>query len=123
LVVINDHHKKPSALTIVVLPEGPTFHFSISNFVPRKIISGHGNPTDHTPELNLHGFSTPLGKTCSALFQSMFPAAPEYQGRQVVTLHNQRDFIFFRRHRYVFRESKGKEKAVGYGLDSEDKNK
>jgi ribosome production factor 1 len=26
---------------------------------------------------------------------------PEFQGRQVVTLHNQRDFLFFRRHRYV----------------------
>ncbi|RPA73857.1 Brix-domain-containing protein [Ascobolus immersus RN42] len=123
LVVINDHHKKPQALTIVVLPEGPTFHFSVSNFVPRKKISNHGNPTDHMPELNLHGFSTPLGKTVSSMFSSMFPQAPEYQGRQVVTLHNQRDFIFFRRHRYVFRESKGKEKAVGYGLDTEDKNK
>ena len=28
---------------------------------------------------------------------------PEFQGRQVVTLHNQRDFLFFRRHRYAFR--------------------
>lgn len=27
---------------------------------------------------------------------------PEFQGRQVVTLHNQRDFLFFRRHRYAF---------------------
>jgi ribosome production factor 1 len=26
---------------------------------------------------------------------------PEFQGRQVVTLHNQRDFLFFRRHRYA----------------------
>lgn len=26
---------------------------------------------------------------------------PEFQGRQVVTLHNQRDFLFFRRHRFV----------------------
>ena len=26
---------------------------------------------------------------------------PEFQGRQVVTLHNQRDFLFFRRHRSV----------------------
>lgn len=26
---------------------------------------------------------------------------PEFEGRQVVTLHNQRDFLFFRRHRWV----------------------
>ncbi|KAJ2285595.1 Ribosome production factor 1, partial [Coemansia sp. RSA 2706] len=31
---------------------------------------------------------------------------PEFQGRQVATFHNQRDFIFFRRHRYVFKNSK-----------------
>jgi len=34
----------------------------------------------------------------------MLPKQPEFEGRQVVTLHNQRDFIFFRRHRYVFRD-------------------
>lgn len=47
----------------------------------------------------------------------MFPPAPELGGRQVVTLHNQRDYIFFRRHRYIFRERRSGEKAVGYGLD------
>jgi len=33
----------------------------------------------------------------------MFPPMPQFQGRQVVTLHNQRDFLFFRRHRLVSR--------------------
>ncbi|PQE16707.1 hypothetical protein CJF30_00003407 [Rutstroemia sp. NJR-2017a BBW] len=37
---------------------------------------------------------------------------PELQGRQVVTLHNQRDYIFVRRHRYVFREKRETEKSV-----------
>ena len=27
---------------------------------------------------------------------------PNFHGRRVVTLHNQRDFIFFRQHRYIF---------------------
>ncbi|KAJ3381896.1 Ribosome production factor 1 [Entophlyctis sp. JEL0112] len=31
---------------------------------------------------------------------------PEFQGRQVATFHNQRDFIFFRRHRYIFKDGK-----------------
>lgn len=35
------------------------------------------------------------------MFQQLFPPLPEFEGRQVVTLHNQRDFLFFRRHRYV----------------------
>lgn len=47
----------------------------------------------------------------------MFPRCPELTGRQVVTLHNQRDYIFFRRHRYVFRDKRESEKPVGYGLE------
>jgi len=42
----------------------------------------------------------------------MFPPQPELAGRQVVTLHNQRDYIFLRRHRYVFREKRPTEKSV-----------
>lgn len=35
------------------------------------------------------------------LIQSLFPQDPNFRGRRVVTFHNQRDFIFFRHHRYV----------------------
>lgn len=34
------------------------------------------------------------------MIQSLFPQDPEFKGRRVVTFHNQRDFIFFRHHRY-----------------------
>jgi ribosome production factor 1 len=34
------------------------------------------------------------------MFQTLFPPLPDFEGRQVVTLHNQRDFLFFRRHRW-----------------------
>lgn len=39
---------------------------------------------------------------------------PEFNGRQVVTFHNQRDYIFVRFHRYIFAEGKaqGKEKKT-----------
>jgi len=117
LIVVNEDRKIINALTIVVLPAGPTFHFSLTNYLPPKRISGHGKPTGHVPELILNNFLTPLGKVTSSLFQSMFPRQPEIRGRQVVTLHNQRDYIFFRRHRYVFRERRETEKPVGYGLE------
>ena len=107
-----NHRKKPGGMTIVHLPEGPTFHFSISNWYSGKQIPGHGRPTDHIPELMLNNFTTPLGLLTAHLFRSLFPAAPELQGRQVLTLHNQRDYIFLRRHRYVFRQKRQTEKSV-----------
>lgn len=112
VVVLNEERKKPKGLDIVHLPSGPTFHFTISNWVEGAKIPGHGNPTNHYPELILNGFRTPLGLLAAHLFKSLLPQRPEVQGRQVVTLHNQRDYIFFRRHRYVFRDKRGGEKSI-----------
>lgn len=103
LVVINEDKKKVSGLTFMNLPEGPTFYFSVTSMIEGKHIKGHGRATSHIPELVLNNFNSRMGKTVGRLFQSIFPHQPEIEGRNVVTLHNQRDYIFFRRHRYVFR--------------------
>lgn len=57
----------------------------ISNWVEGKRLPGHGNATDHIPELVLNGFRTPLGLLVAHLFRTLFPPIPELQGRQVVT--------------------------------------
>ncbi|KAI0761923.1 Brix-domain-containing protein [Irpex lacteus] len=105
LVVVNEDMKKPNAMTVVYLPYGPTAYFKLTSIEPIKKISGHARPTAHFPELVLNGFVTRLGHTVGRMFQTLFPPMPEFQGRQVVTLHNQRDFLFFRRHRYAFRSA------------------
>lgn len=112
VVLLKEDSKKPVGLTIVHLPSGPTCHFSIANWVEGKKLPGHGNPTNHYPELILNNFRTPLGLLTARLFLTLFPPQPELQGRQVVTLHNQRDYIFVRRHRYVFRDKRETEKSV-----------
>ena len=112
LLVLNEDQKKPSGLTMVHLPQGPTFHFTISNWIEGKRLPGHGRATEHWPELILNNFRTPLGLLTAHLFRTLFPPQPEFEGRQVVTLHNQRDYIFVRRHRYVFREKRETEKPV-----------
>ncbi|PHH89685.1 hypothetical protein CDD83_5491 [Cordyceps sp. RAO-2017] len=112
VVLVKEDLKTPSGLSVVHLPCGPTFHFSISNWIEGKKLPGHGNPTNHYPELLLNNFKTPLGLLTAKLFQTMFPSKPEFQGRQVVTLHNQRDYIFVRRHRYVFRDKRATEKSI-----------
>ncbi|KAI1105893.1 Brix-domain-containing protein [Jackrogersella minutella] len=112
VMILREDQKRPIGLDIIHLPTGPTFHFSISNWVEGKKLPGHGNPTNHYPELLLNNFKTPLGVLTARLFQSLWPKTPELQGRQVVTLHNQRDYIFLRRHRYVFRDKRATEKSV-----------
>ncbi|KAG9239367.1 anticodon-binding protein [Amylocarpus encephaloides] len=112
VILLKEDQKKPTGLTIVHLPSGPTCHFSIANWVEGKKLPGHGNPTNHYPELILNNFRTPLGLLTARLFLTLFPPQPELQGRQVVTLHNQRDYIFLRKHRYVFRDKRETEKSV-----------
>ncbi|KNG47211.1 rna processing factor 1 [Stemphylium lycopersici] len=107
-----EHEKKPDGLDIVTLPEGPHFHFSVSNWVDGKKLPRHANDTGHYPELILNQFKTPLGILTAHLFKNLFPAQPELEGRQVLTLHNQRDYIFVRRHRYVFRDKRESEKPI-----------
>ncbi|KAG2011646.1 hypothetical protein CC2G_011739 [Coprinopsis cinerea AmutBmut pab1-1] len=103
LLVVNEDMKKPNAITLVHLPDGPTAYFKLTSVELTKQIYGHARATPHHPELVLNGFVTRLGHAVGRMFQTAFPPLPEFQGRQVVTLHNQRDFIFFRRHRYAFR--------------------
>ncbi|GAV51735.1 hypothetical protein ZYGR_0AF02060 [Zygosaccharomyces rouxii] len=106
IIIINEDKKKVTGLSFIHLPEGPSFYFKVSSYVDVKKIVGHGRPTSHIPELILNNFNTRLGKTVGTLFQSIFPKNPDFEGRQVITLHNQRDYIFFRRHRYVFENEK-----------------
>ncbi|XP_057958123.1 uncharacterized protein LOC131150996 [Malania oleifera] len=108
LIVVHTNRREPDALLIISLPDGPTAHFKLSGLFLRKDIKGHGNPTNHKPELALIDFRTSLGHRIGRMIQSLFPRDPNFRGRRVVTFRNQRDFIFFRHHRYIFecKESK-----------------
>eukprot|EP00965_Chrysotila_dentata_P024726 820047-Pleurochrysis_carterae.AAC.1 len=93
---------------LVKLPGGPTARFKLTTLVLPKRITGHGRPTAHRPELILNNFSTRLGHRLGRMLACLFPHDPQFKGRQVVTMHNQRDFVFFRHHRYVFEDTSGK---------------
>jgi len=103
LLIVNEDFKKPNAITFIHLPSGPTAYFKLTSIQLSKQLTGHARATAHHPELVLNNFVTRLGHAVGRMFQTLFPPMPEFQGRQVVTLHNQRDFLFFRRHRYAFR--------------------
>ncbi|KAJ1982124.1 Ribosome production factor 1 [Dimargaris xerosporica] len=107
IVVINEDKKKPVSLTVIHLPEGPTAHFALSSVTLMKDIAHQARPTQYFPELVLNNFNTRLGHSVGRMLGSLFPQLPQFEGRNVVTFHNQRDFIFFRRHRYEF-QSKDK---------------
>ncbi|KAI2642909.1 Brix-domain-containing protein [Xylaria nigripes] len=112
LLVIREDNKKPTGLDIIDIPSKIAFHFTISSWVEGRKLPGHGNATNHYPELLLNNFSTPLGLVTAKVLQSLFPATPELSGRQCVMFHSSRDYIFFRRHRYVIRDKKPTEKSV-----------
>ncbi|XVF80353.1 hypothetical protein PTKIN_Ptkin15bG0063000 [Pterospermum kingtungense] len=109
IIVVHTNRREPDALLIIGLPDGPTAHFKLSSLILRKDIKNHGNPTGHQPELVLNNFTTRLGHRIGRLIQSLFPQDPNFRGRRVVTFHNQRDFIFFRHHRYIFETKESKQ--------------
>lgn len=109
VLVVKEDRNKLSTLTHVHLPMGPTAIYKLSSFVPTESIHRHGRVTGHTPEVILNNFSTALGARVGRMLGSLLPHKPNFVGRQVATFHNQRDFIFFRFHRYVF--NAGRDKA------------
>jgi len=129
LVVLNEGRKHahgaginvgPTDMYVSLLPDGPTAHFSIRNIMLHKEIPDRGGyirdhdsslpkkdrelSNDINAELILNNFTTRLGVSVAHVLQALFNTkkSPDFAFRQVATFHCQRDFIFFRFHRYIF---------------------
>lgn len=103
VVVLSEKAKSCNGLLVAHLPLGPTAFFKVSNVELSSTVPHVGRKTDHVPEVLLTNFTTRLGRRVARFVRSLFPI-PEYQGRQAVTFHNQRDYIFVRHHRYIFEQ-------------------
>lgn len=93
---------------MMALPAGPTAWFRMTNVYTHKELVGSGVPIpDCPPEVIMNNFKTRLGRRVGRMIQSMLSREEHLRARQVITFHNQRDFIFFRAYRYIF-ENKDK---------------
>lgn len=101
ILIINEDRYEPNGLLLIHLPEGPTAYFRLSNVCTssKKQVR---EMTNHRPEVMLNNFNTRLGQTIARMLGAIFHYQPDFKGRRAVTLHNQRDYIFFRHHRYKF---------------------
>nr|CAG4646422.1 EOG090X09U6 [Macrothrix elegans] len=107
IVIINEDKRKPDGLLVSHLPKGPTAFFKLSSVKLTNDIK-HGiiqEFTGHRPEVILNNFHTRLGQLVSRVLAALFHYDPQFKGRRAVTFHNQRDYIFFRHHRYEFKSS------------------
>ncbi|KAL1129084.1 hypothetical protein AAG570_013615 [Ranatra chinensis] len=106
VLVINEDRKQPNGLLVTHLPDGPTAYFRMSNVkITKELKKSHKEFSSLRPEVILNNFTTRLGTTISRMLASLFHYSPEFKGRRAVTFHNQRDYIFFRHHRYEFKEN------------------
>ncbi|XP_015513526.1 probable ribosome production factor 1 [Neodiprion pinetum] len=116
LIVINENMKQPNGMLVVHLPDGPTAQFKLSNVkITPELKRSHKEITEHRPEVILNNFTTRLGHSVGRMLGALFHYDPEFKGRRAVTFHNQRDYIFFRHHRYEFDLKKGKAKLRELG--------
>mmetsp|Transcript_12466 Transcript_12466/g.33345 ORF Transcript_12466/g.33345 Transcript_12466/m.33345 type:complete len:345 (-) Transcript_12466:93-1127(-) len=106
IFVITEYQKEPRDFWIIHLPDGPTALFKIRSLKLNKEIRGHARPTLHDPEIIMSNFGTRLGHRIGRMLAVLFKHRPNFKGRRAITFHNQRDFIFFRHHRYIFDSAK-----------------
>ncbi|CAG0915938.1 unnamed protein product [Notodromas monacha] len=104
VMIVHESHKKCDGFVLIHLPNGPTAHFKMSSMKTTNMLRHHWESIgNERPEIILNNFSTKLGHRVARMLASLFHYDPEFKGRRVVTFHNQRDFIFFRQHRYEFK--------------------
>jgi len=106
LIVLAEKHKVCHGMVVSHLPVGPTAHFRVTNIKLHHDVANAGKSISAKPEVILNGFGTRLGHRVGRFLGSFYKHEPNFKGREVVTFHNQRDFIFVRHHRYVFDSSK-----------------
>lgn len=105
LIVFTEKGAKPHGMYVVHLPEGPTSYWRLSSLkLGQEIDGGAALQVDLEPELIMNNFTTRLGHRAGRQLAALFPQRPNFRGRRVITFHNQRDFVFFRHHRYAFRK-------------------
>jgi ribosome production factor 1 len=103
VLMVTSTNKHIDSLYLMHLPAGPSAFFNLTSLMPAVKIRGKGRvKRSIAPELILNNFSSRLGHSLGRMFAALWPRQPDYKSRRVITLHNQRDFIFFRQHRYVF---------------------
>ncbi|XP_014243303.1 probable ribosome production factor 1 [Cimex lectularius] len=103
VIIVNENMKEPNGLLIIHLPNGPTAFFRMSNVkLTSDLKKSHKDINSYRPEVILNNFTTRLGSSVARMLASLFHYDPEFKGKRAVTFHNQRDYIFFRHHRYDF---------------------
>ncbi|KAG9508890.1 Ribosome production factor 1, partial [Fragariocoptes setiger] len=109
IILINENRREPNGMLLVHLPDGPTAKFRMSSVkLTNQLKHAVKSPPFNRPEVILNEFNTRLGHTIGRMFACLFPQLPKFQYRSVCTFHNQRDYIFFRYHRYDVDTSRGK---------------
>jgi len=105
VVVFQEKLNKIYGVFISHLPDGPTTWWRMTRLTLGQHLKRHAtcNPDDN-PELILNNFKSRLGRRVARQLAALFPARPDFKGRRTITFHNQRDFIFFRHYRYMFRD-------------------
>jgi len=106
IVIINEDNRCPNGLVLTHLPDGPTAHFKLSNVkITKDLHKDYHKITSHRPEVILNNFTTRLGQGTARMLACLFHYDPQFEGKRVVTFHNQRDYIFFRHHNYNIKSS------------------
>jgi hypothetical protein len=83
-----------------IIDPGLILKFKIITY---KFIHKHNESIQQIqPELIINNFKTNLGIFVATELSKLFSRQPQFERRICLTLHNQRDFIFLRRHRYIF---------------------
>lgn len=102
LFIVCQRYRKLRYLLHLKLPNGSASLYRILNFQPVKSLDKPAVSDAVNSEVFFEGFETDLGEKVESSLSSVFSRAENLAARQVITVKNNDDFIFFRKYKYVF---------------------
>ena len=105
ILVLQEKSAQPIGIYCCHLPYGPTFFYRLTNMKLPQEIPGAVDSTDNNPELIFNNFDSWYGQRSMRQLTSLFPRQQQLQYRRCITFHNMRDYVFFRHHRYDFKDN------------------
>jgi ribosome production factor 1 len=102
-ILIKIHEERGNLIYMRIMKDDDELKFGIIEYKSLKVLRLKGRIIQGYPELVVSNMDTEAGSKVVEWFMEIFPHK-RYSGRQVVSFVCYNDYIFFRMHRYIFRD-------------------
>ena len=102
LVILTDNFEKTIQLWHIDLDNNFVASYDMLSIILKNNIEKCGKVSTHKPELLFENFNCKISWVLGTMFKRFFKDLPDFKGRQILSFHKRKSFLFIRFYRYIF---------------------